>query len=114
MDLDDNKFQHLEALLDQTTMYSNFLAEQMEGIDEDDRRPKKKVKKAQEKVSEPASADGEVSETKKLLPMMNVEMRDYQLKGVRWLIALYRFLVAPATQGRPRTVPGPRPAVYAS
>ena len=81
MDLDDNKFQHLEALLDQTTMYSNFLAEQMEGIDEDDRRPKKKVKKAQEKVSEPASADGEVSETKKLLPMMNVEMRDYQLKG---------------------------------
>ena len=81
---------YLEALLDQTTMYSNFLAEQMEGIDEDDRRPKKKVKKAQEKVSEPASADGEVSETKKLLPMMNVEMRDYQLKGVRWLIALYQ------------------------
>ena len=42
MDLDDNKFQHLEALLDQTTMYSNFLAEQMESIDEDDRRPRRK------------------------------------------------------------------------
>ena len=90
MDLDDVKFQHLEALLDQTTIYSKFLAEQMEGIDEDDRRPKKKAKKAQEKASEPAAAPGELSETKKMLPMMNVEMRDYQLKGVRWLIALYQ------------------------
>jgi SNF2 family DNA or RNA helicase len=25
-----------------------------------------------------------------LLPMMNVEMREYQLKGVKWLISLYQ------------------------
>jgi ATP-dependent DNA helicase len=102
-DLDEQKFTHLNALLDQTTIYSKFLSEQMEGLDEekDAERARKKQKKsakdapgAKGKKGGGASASGEneqeLSETKKLLPMMTVEMRDYQLKGVRWLVALYQ------------------------
>jgi ATP-dependent DNA helicase len=102
-DLDEQKFTHLNALLDQTTIYSKFLSEQMEGLDEekDAERARKKQKKsakdapgAKGKKAGGATASGEheeeLSETKKLLPMMTVEMRDYQLKGVRWLVALYQ------------------------
>ena len=102
-DLDEQKFTHLNALLDQTTIYSKFLSEQMEGLDEekDAERARKKQKKsakdapgAKGKKGGGATASGEheqeLSETKKLLPMMTVEMRDYQLKGVRWLVALYQ------------------------
>ena len=89
MDLDENKFEHLNALLDQTTIYSKFLYEQMDGLDEEveAKRAKKKQKKNSQSQKDD---DGEMSETKKLLPMMTVEMRDYQLKGVRWLVALYQ------------------------
>jgi hypothetical protein len=47
-DLDEQKFTHLNALLDQTTIYSKFLSEQMEGLDEekDAERARKKQKKS--------------------------------------------------------------------
>ena len=88
-------------MLDQTTIYSKFLSEQMEGLDEETNaeRARKKQKKsgkdapARKKGGDGANENGgaeELSETKKLLPSMKVEMRDYQLKGVRWLVALYQ------------------------
>ena len=105
VDLDEQKFTHLNDLLNQTTIYSQFLSEQMEGLDEETHaeRARKKQKKSAKQGDAPgasrrkggdgggANADGdELSETKKLLPMMTVELRDYQLKGVRWLVALYQ------------------------
>jgi ATP-dependent DNA helicase len=66
------------------------LAEQMDDLDGDDQQPKKKKQKKSSAADADNKALGEQSETKKLLPMMNVEMRDYQLKGVRWIIALYQ------------------------
>jgi ATP-dependent DNA helicase len=66
------------------------LAEQMDDLDGDDQQPKKKKQKKSSAADAGNKALGEQSETKKLLPMMNVEMRDYQLKGVRWIIALYQ------------------------
>ena len=89
-------------MLDQTTIYSKFLSEQMEGLDEEtyaERERKKRKKSGKDAPTRKKGGDGanggdgaseELSETKKLLPMMNVEMRDYQLKGVRWLVALYQ------------------------
>ena len=78
----------------------------MEGLDEETHaeRARKKQKKSAKQGDAPgasrrkggdggdANADGdeELSETKKLLPSMTVELRDYQLKGVRWLVALYQ------------------------
>jgi ATP-dependent DNA helicase len=104
--LDEQKFTHLNDLLNQTTIYSQFLSEQMEGLDEETyaERARKKQKKSAKQGDAPgasrrkggdggdANADGdeELSETKKLLPSMTVELRDYQLKGVRWLVALYQ------------------------
>ena len=106
VDLDEQKFTHLNDLLNQTTIYSQFLSEQMEGLDEETHaeRARKKQKKSAKQGDAPgasrrkggdggdANADGdeELSETKKLLPSMTVELRDYQLKGVRWLVALYQ------------------------
>lgn len=41
----------------------------------------------------PAAVDnaavGRAASTRELLPLMDAELRDYQLKGVKWLIALY-------------------------
>ena len=118
MDLDEKKYDNLEALLDQTTIYSKFLSEQMVQLNEDenDGKPaKKKQKKGKSgggSIPGGGAADGgkgagggvgggrsgrgdaadaaTLSETQKLLPMMTVNMRDYQLKGVKWLIALYQ------------------------
>ena len=84
--MDEAKYSHLNMLLDQTTIYSKFLSEQMTGLDEEDGKPAKKKAKTEGKGANGAA----LSETKKLLPSMEVEMRDYQLKGVRWLIALYQ------------------------
>ena len=49
VDLDEQKFTHLNDLLNQTTIYSQFLSEQMEGLDEEKHaeRPRKKQKKKQ-------------------------------------------------------------------
>ena len=99
VDLDEHKFEHLNALLDQTTIYSKFLYEQMDGLDEEvdamREKSKKKQKKSHGKEEEKKNTVVEeeettLSETQKLLPMMTVEMRDYQLKGVRWMVALYK------------------------
>ena len=97
--LDDKKFKQLDALLDQTTIYSQFLSEQMETL---------------EGEGEGGSGDGsggagaggasvalgkrkkmseeeELEATKKMLPLMEGgSMRDYQLKGVKWMISLYQ------------------------
>ena len=89
VDLDESKYTNLNALLDQTTIYSKFLAEQMEdGVMPGEAEPKKK--KAKKAASKEASKEEVQSETQKLLPLMTAELREYQLKGVKWLIALYQ------------------------
>ena len=85
VDLDEQKYKQLNELLDQTTFYSKFLAEQM--VDGEDGGDEPKKKKAKTKA---ASKEDIKSETQRLLPMMRAELREYQLKGVKWLIALYQ------------------------
>lgn len=43
--LDDKKFKQLDALLDQTTIYSQFLSEQMDDLDEEEAREKRRERK---------------------------------------------------------------------
>lgn len=90
MDLDEGKFTHLNALLDQTTIYSKFLSEQMEGLDEEEGLKPAKKKAKTDGGGKGDGSGAALTETQKLLPLMTVDMRDYQLKGVRWLIALYQ------------------------
>ena len=56
-------------------------------VDGEDGGDEPKQKKAK---TEAASKEDIQSETQRLLPMMRAELREYQLKGVKWLIALYR------------------------
>ncbi|KAG2499485.1 hypothetical protein HYH03_002432 [Edaphochlamys debaryana] len=87
----------LNELMGKSQLYSDFLAGQFSDlIDQtlatsggagsaDDQRPAKRAK-----GRKGSAAPVETSATKRLLPLMAVEMRDYQLKGVAWLISLYK------------------------
>mmetsp|Transcript_12989 Transcript_12989/g.34536 ORF Transcript_12989/g.34536 Transcript_12989/m.34536 type:complete len:1051 (+) Transcript_12989:23-3175(+) len=93
--LSADRFHQLNVLLDQTSLYSMFLSEQMETLDQqtanDDAgaEPPSKRKKANGADAEkPGTSNGKTAE---LLPLMTGgEMRDYQLKGVKWMISLYQ------------------------
>ena len=52
MDLDEHKFEHLNALLDQTTIYSKFLYEQMDGLDEEVDAMREKSKRNKRRARE--------------------------------------------------------------
>jgi ATP-dependent DNA helicase len=87
--LDDKKFKQLDALLDQTTIYSQFLSEQMDTLEDEHGKDgdKAKATKKRKKMSE----SEELEATRKMLPLMEGgSMRDYQLKGVNWMISLYQ------------------------
>lgn len=51
------------------------------------KRARAATKSADEK---PAKQAKTLTPTEQLLPLMNIELRDYQLKGVKWLISLYQ------------------------
>ena len=117
--LSDSRFKKLDVLLERTSLYSQFLSEQMnaivEEVDADAARgaaetgsggaaSKRKgsatdsVKKGAKRArgSSPGGAvhdenPGVSSPTRELLPLLTGgEMREYQLKGVKWLISLYQ------------------------
>ena len=96
--LSADRFHQLNVLLDQTSLYSMFLSEQMDQMDNqqtangDDagaEPPSKRKKKANSAdADKPGTSNGKTAE---LLPLMTGgEMRDYQLKGVKWMISLYQ------------------------
>ena len=90
--LDDKKFKQLDALLDQTTIYSQFLSEQMDDLDEEEARAKAaREEEAAGKKRKKMTEEEELALTRKMLPLMEGgSMRDYQLKGVKWMISLYQ------------------------
>jgi len=91
--LDDKKFKQLDALLDQTTIYSQFLSEQMDDLDEEEAREKaaREEEAAAGKKRKKMTEEEELELTRKMLPLMEGgSMRDYQLKGVKWMISLYQ------------------------
>lgn len=78
------KFSKLNHLLDQTSMYSKFLAEKIpdkhKHFTEEEDRPKKKQKKVDE-VADDHNINSLISG--------GFSLRPYQLHGVDWLISLY-------------------------
>ncbi|KAG1673281.1 hypothetical protein FOA52_002561 [Chlamydomonas sp. UWO 241] len=95
--MDSGRYQALDALLNRSEMYSAFVCEQIAADQQDmdfatapvPMPATKGTKKGGKRTRSGDAKESEVSATKKMLPMMNVEMRDYQLKGVKWLISLY-------------------------
>ena len=109
--LDDTRFKQLDQLLDQTSLYSKFLSEQMETMDgvaaaaaaaggegeggagDDGGVGGKRRASGKGTASKKARGEGGsgTSPTLDLLPLMTGgEMRSYQLKGVQWMISLYQ------------------------
>ena len=90
----------LEKLLDQSKMYSLFLVEQMNMAEqiavsaaEGQARKKRKAANGKSTVKSLGDAGDELSikeTTDELCPGFEGLLRDYQLKGVQWLISLYQ------------------------
>ncbi|GAX75958.1 hypothetical protein CEUSTIGMA_g3401.t1 [Chlamydomonas eustigma] len=104
--LDSQKFNALEQLLNTSELYSKFLSEQLKDVEARTdaeatttaaataaakkaatnpgaKRTRKGAAKAEE------AAKKELTPTQKLLPLLNADLRDYQLKGVKWLTSLW-------------------------
>lgn len=100
--LEANKFEQLERLLNQSQMFTQFLSEQMTAAEE------RAVKATEEALAEgskggkrKSSAGGKATPKKhrgdappevtaELCPGFTGSLRDYQLKGVKWMISLYQ------------------------
>lgn len=116
--LEQTKFNRLERLIFRATQYSAFLGEQMQYVEEQtlneistDGNAAKKRKTSKKKDAAAAAKDTEESNratvqvcrwlsahgafvktsvAQALCPGFVGALRDYQLKGVRWLISLYQ------------------------
>mmetsp|Transcript_16682 Transcript_16682/g.36078 ORF Transcript_16682/g.36078 Transcript_16682/m.36078 type:complete len:748 (+) Transcript_16682:1282-3525(+) len=114
--LENKRFEALETLLNQSEMYTKFLSEQLKDIEqktEDDAKrtataaaeepPTKGKAKGKTKGGKRGRGKAEAEEepeakkskssltpTQELLPLLKADLRDYQLKGVKWLISLYQ------------------------
>ena len=99
-----NKMEQLDALLNQTGLYTQFLTEQMKTIAPGAGGPAggapeaeagsstpeggtKKGRKRKAKQAPPAKKQKGTS--RDFLPLMECELRDYQVEGVKWLISLW-------------------------
>ena len=100
--LDSKKFEQLERLLNQSEMFTQFLAEQMTAAEETAsqqaeeaaaagaRGGKRKAAAAAAPKLKKHRGDAPPEVTKELCPGFVGSLRDYQLKGVKWLISLYQ------------------------
>ena len=90
--LENEKFEQLNHLLDQTNLYSKFLSEQMDEIEQgldaelEGSGGKKKGKKGKKgKKAAPMETQGH------LLPLMRGgTLREYQMKGIKWILSLWQ------------------------
>lgn len=103
--LDDSKFKVLDTLLEQTDMFSKFLSEQMIAMEDQHGAPAEstgeneepqKGKRGKGKGAKPQAKKVKLEEkskqtsTQELCPLLTVDLRDYQQKGVKWLVSLYQ------------------------
>lgn len=98
--LEDKKFEQLEKLLNQSQLFTQFLSEQMTAAEkaalaEEAAAPGTAGKRKAAGKKTPASSkkhkgDAPVKVTNELCPGFVGSLRDYQLKGVKWLISLYQ------------------------
>uniref|UniRef100_A0A061RSK4 Atp-dependent dna helicase ddm1-like n=1 Tax=Tetraselmis sp. GSL018 TaxID=582737 RepID=A0A061RSK4_9CHLO len=99
--LEDFKFKQLDQLLHRTGLFTQFLSEQMQEISKQTEAEEESARKRRlsgqgaagsqkRQRIEGAQESEEAVQTKDLLPLMTVSLREYQLTGVKWLISLYK------------------------
>ncbi|PRW20842.1 ATP-dependent DNA helicase DDM1 isoform X1 [Chlorella sorokiniana] len=98
--LDQAKFSQLEALLNRSQMYTQFLTEQISTVEEKHQEAAEAAaeqKAGGRKRGRGAAGAGPSKKgkpdlealTQEMCPGFNGALRDYQLKGVKWLISLW-------------------------
>lgn len=96
--LDQAKFSQLEALLNRSQMYTQFLTEQISTVEEKHQEAAEAA--AEQKAGRKRGRGGSAAAAKKAKPDLGAltqemcpgfkgALRDYQLKGVKWLISLW-------------------------
>lgn len=99
--LEDKKFAQLEQLLNQSQMYTRFLAEQINSAEaatnalvdaspQEDTGTGKTGKRKAGGARGKAAIKKNKSSIETLCPGFQGSLRDYQLKGVKWLISLFQ------------------------
>lgn len=98
--LEEQQFKKLNELLNQTGMYAKFLAEQLVELEtapsqsQTASNQEQEATKGKRKKSVSGSAAKKQkagpSPTQELCPLIQGELREYQLKGIKWLISLYQ------------------------
>lgn len=100
--LEEKKFDQLEKLLNQSQLYTAFLTEQMTAAEQKTQeaaekgsggKPGTKRKSAVSGKKTPSKkhrGDAPEEVTREICPGFVGSLRDYQLKGVKWLISLYQ------------------------
>ena len=88
-DMTNDRFKQLDTLLEQTSMYSQFLSEQMAEIKRETELEATENSNSRKRAR--PEEEGALGETRALLPLLTGgELREYQLKGVKWMISLYQ------------------------
>ena len=102
--LEGNKMEQLNTLLNQSDLYVQFLTEQMMNIAPGvggpaggeagepgaGGSPPGGAKKGRKRTAkQDPSAKKQKSTSRDFLPLLEADLRDYQIKGVKWLISLY-------------------------
>ena len=89
--LEKSKYAQLDRLLDQSKLYTQFLSEQMNIAQESTLQSAEKQAKKKKGGAKKKKASPTMEETaKEICPGFSGCLRDYQLKGVQWLISLYQ------------------------
>ena len=104
MEQQKKQLKELDTLLIQTNLYTQFLTEQMKTIapgaggpaggapeaEAGSSTPEGGTKKGRKRKAKQAPpAKKQKSTSRDFLPLMECELRDYQVKGVKWLISLW-------------------------
>eukprot|EP00877_Chromochloris_zofingiensis_P014670 jgi/Chrzof1/9457/Cz04g03240.t1 len=96
--LNKKRYHQLDHLLMKAGLFTQFLTEQMQAAENETNKavpaaaPKRKGSKATGRSSKRQKTEQNKPQnpTQEMLPLMAGELRDYQLKGVKWLISLWK------------------------
>jgi ATP-dependent DNA helicase len=88
--LEKAKYAQLDKLLDQSKLYTQFLTEQMNVAEQYTMKSAETQAKKKKKTGKKDEALSLEETARELCPGFAGSLRDYQLKGVQWLISLYQ------------------------
>ncbi|CAL5223570.1 g6105 [Coccomyxa viridis] len=98
--LDSSRYDQLDKLLNQTGMYTTFLSEQLQAMDDQmfaeteaaagqKRKAGKQGGRTRKKGAAAQTTAGSKKVQQELVPLIKGDLRPYQLKGIKWMVSLW-------------------------